>query len=341
MINIYKADTDIIAIEYCDKIRNWLNHSTHKVPDTFRKSKDRNKNRFEKMIRYVYDRIMDDKVNLIISRPENFNDFIKDFNDIFQQELDTYEKAKKWKKANTSFGKFKRTMGALYSTFFNDPACSLSTQDSTNGYWLMRKLNIKVCPYCNRNYTIAVDGDTKTRPEFDHNIPKSDKPILALSFFNLIPACPTCNHLKSSKEIIFNPYIVNCDDIKFIPDLTVTGHEEDTPKKIISAINKITEVENIKLKIKTQNENQENFIKKLAIDKLYNEHLDYVTEILEKAIAYNHSYYDGLVENFRDLGIDISEIDKLIWGTYTQIDNLGNSPLSKLTRDILEFYDIY
>lgn len=341
MINIYRTDTDIIAQEYCDKIRNWLNQSTHKVPVTFRKRKDRNKNKFEKMIHYVYDKIMDNKVNLITSKPEYFNHFITEFEKIFQQELNTYENAKKGKKTNTNFGKFKKAMAELYSAFFNDPACSQSTQDSTNGYWLMRKLNIKVCPYCNRNYTISVDGDAKTRPEFDHNIPKSIKPILTLSFFNLIPTCPTCNHLKSNKAIVFNPYTVNGDDIKFIPNVTVSGHEKEKNKKAIEIINKITDIENIKLNIETKNEDQKNFIKTLAIDNLYNEHLDYVTEIIEKAIAYNHSYYDGLAENFKDLGINISEMNNLIWGTYTQVEELGNRPLSKLTRDILEFYDIY
>lgn len=340
MINIYKPYIDIIAKEYYDKIRNWLEYSTHKVPCTFRKRKNRNKNKFEKMISYVYDKIMDEKMNLITSKPDDLNHFIMDFNTIFQQERNAYEHAKKVEKANTNFGKFKITMGALYFAFFNDATCSQSTEDSTNGYWLIRKLNIKVCPYCNRSYTIAVDGNTKTRPEFDHNVPKSVEPILALSFFNLIPACPICNHLKSNKTIVFNPYIVNGDDIKFKLDVTIAGHEEERPRKVLELINKITEVENIRLRIETKNEYQNNFIRTLAIDKLYNEHLDYVAEIVQKAVAYNHSYYDGLVESFRDLGLGISEIDKLIWGIYMHEDDLCNRPLSKLTRDILDFYDI-
>lgn len=92
------------------------------------------------------------------------------------------------------------------------------------------------------------------------------------------------------------------------------------------------------MNIETKNHSE--YIQKLAIDKLYNEHIDYVEEIINKVIGYNHSYYDALIENFRGIGIGINEMDNIIWGTYTTVAELGNRPFSKLTNDILAFFEI-
>lgn len=75
------------------------------------------------------------------------------------------------------------------------------------GIWLADSLQVTVCPYCNRHYTFTVDSTWKIRPQFDHFYPKSAYPYLALSFYNLIPCCPVCNHIKREKRIEQNPYI--------------------------------------------------------------------------------------------------------------------------------------
>ena len=61
-----------------------------------------------------------------------------------------------------------------------------------------------VCPYCNRNYIIT-DSDVNTA-QLDHFFSKTDYPILALSFYNLIPSCQPCNFIKGTKELSFYPY---------------------------------------------------------------------------------------------------------------------------------------
>lgn len=72
-------------------------------------------------------------------------------------------------------------------------------------YQLLRELNVVVCPYCNRIYTITLPSrkelDEKkqfrtTRPVFDHFYPRSKYPYFALSLFNLIPSCHICNGNK-------------------------------------------------------------------------------------------------------------------------------------------------
>ncbi len=86
-----------------------------------------------------------------------------------------------------------------------------------SAYKFVETIDLKTCPYCNRNYTFIVDEESgKLRPEIDHFYPKSIYPFLSMSFYNLIPSCPICNHTKSSKikENLINPYDIKDDEIK-------------------------------------------------------------------------------------------------------------------------------
>ena len=71
-------------------------------------------------------------------------------------------------------------------------------------------IGIDTCVYCNRNYTINLTK-THARAELDHWFPKTDFPLLALSFYNLIPSCATCNSIKSNANLNtvehLHPYI--------------------------------------------------------------------------------------------------------------------------------------
>lgn len=58
----------------------------------------------------------------------------------------------------------------------------------------VRGLNLRVCPYCGRAYIYAVEENgSVVKPQIDHFLPKSKYPYLALSYFNLILVCQTCN----------------------------------------------------------------------------------------------------------------------------------------------------
>lgn len=66
-------------------------------------------------------------------------------------------------------------------------------------YWLINKIGIQVCPYCNHNYILTRDSRTPTAREaqLDHFYSQDSYPALALSFYNLIPSCSSCNRIKA------------------------------------------------------------------------------------------------------------------------------------------------
>ena len=191
-----------------------------------------------------------------------------------------------------------------------------------HGYWLLEKLNVRVCPYCNRQYTFTIE-DKKISPEFDHFYPQSEHPYLALSFYNLIPACSLCNHTKSEEKIAIHPYFEGFDDLfKFIIK---------TKKGSKDSLDWVLE-KDIEVDFTNVNKNIEVF----ALKELYGEHIDFVMEIIDKAQAYNYNYYNSLIDSFRGLGKQEAEIDRFIWGNYLENTKHENRPLSKLTKDILE-----
>lgn len=323
MISIIQPGIELKAQEYYNKLTSWLNISEQK--DKLKVIID-NENlnvRYKTMIQFVHDRILSNPEDLILASPEQLDVIKNEFDSEFAEDKIHYNKVGKSLKDSTSFGLFKNRMKSYYEGFMS----ANFNKNVTYGYWLSKMLNIRTCPYCNRSYTFTINNDCKTRPEYDHFYPKSVYPCLALSFYNLIPSCPVCNHLKKEKEIDLNPYLINA--------------ENDSIKFKFKDIKNVKTVSDIKFKIKC-NKTQlgRKNIEILGLNELYNEHKDYIKEIMDKAIAYNSSYYDSLIESFRHMGLNVQDIDNLIWGTYTENDQINKRPLSKLTRDILEHYKI-
>lgn len=202
-----------------------------------------------------------------------------------------------------------------------------SMQDS-----VFDKLNVRTCPYCNRLYTFTLvpkkKGDPNTSPEFDHFFPKSIYPTLAICFYNLIPSCHCCNHGKSAKQLRLNPYSNSfsgkfyvSDDIEHIP----TGNDVlgVKNKKDIHIIYKGTPKE-------------EEDVRTLGLDQLYNMHVDYVEEIVNKANSYKTALNQDLTEAFQGIYHTGQEVFDFVWGYHLETAELENRPLSKLTKDILE-----
>ncbi|MEZ3464110.1 MAG: hypothetical protein K1W23_18545 [Lachnospiraceae bacterium] len=98
-----------------------------------------------------------------------------------------------------------------------------SADGSWDAYQLCEALEVNVCPYCNREFIYTVFGDDHikvVRPELDHYLPKSRFPMFALSFYNLIPGCHSCNSsIKGQRELNMkkhlHPYIKSEAEMRF------------------------------------------------------------------------------------------------------------------------------
>ena len=261
-----------------------------------KKLQQTNRRKEGKKVRTHY---IDNMKRFVLSKPDKFSEIESEFSNKFSE------------RDAESFDDFKTYMENQYKTM-----------RSEHGYWLLKELDIKVCPYCNRQYTFTIE-DEKISPELDHFLPKSQYPYLALSFYNLMPACAVCNHTKSEQTIDKHPYFDGFNDDYRFKIKTKKGREDS----LDWALEKDIEVD-----FTDTNEN----IKVFALKDLYNEHIDYVEEIIDKAQAYHYGYYNSLIDSYKGLGKQPEEIDRFVWGNYLENAKHEKRPLSKLTKDVLE-----
>lgn len=218
---------------------------------------------------------------------------------------------------------------SVYDSFFGEQG----SDGINNAIWLTKKLNINVCPYCNRTYTFTIKNKG-VRPELDHFYPRSNVNYkhLSISFYNLVPSCPACNKIKHNQLFDFHPYCGPTKKGMGYPYFKVNENRtfDDSEE------NQMLFPDKPEILIENPNDNTN----KLFLEQLYKHHSDYAKEILDKIIAYNSSLYDPLIKEFQGIGRTPEEIDRLIWGNYLESANQISRPLSKLTQDILKQFGI-
>lgn len=207
----------------------------------------------------------------------------------------------------------------LYKERFSDKKYRLEFMDS---------LGITVCPYCNRNFVNSTKE--RTMCQFDHFFNKNKFPLLAVSFYNLIPVCSSCNHAKKENEIKYSPhdkkYKTN-DLVNF--DFSIIGMDYLFNDK------------DLKIELDGDKDFNQN-IKAMMLDEVYQLHTDVVQECIKKTMIFNPDYLDYLCTEYKDLFDSKEELYKLVFGNYIDEESFSKRPLAKLMHDIYEdLFDIY
>ena len=197
-------------------------------------------------------------------------------------------------------------------------------------------LNIRTCPYCNRQYTFTLKpnkkGDPNTSPEFDHFYPKSIYPTLAISFYNLVPSCHCCNHGKGQKQLYVNPYDSGFKGAFCLKDKA--GNRLNS-----NDILTIRDEKDIHVDYQGSYEESED-VKTLGLDQLYSMHSDYVQEIIDKANGYKSASLQDLIDSFQGYYNTPQQIYDFVWGKHLELSEQEKRPLSKFTKDMLDLLGI-
>ena len=190
-------------------------------------------------------------------------------------------------------------------------------------------LQVTVCPYCNRNFVNSTYK--RTLCDLDHFYDKEKYPLLAVSFYNLIPVCHACNHAKLNKAISYSPHDTKfgTDDLLEF-DYFITGPDYLYDNKQIG------------IEIDYSNQFKEN-VKILKLREVYQVHSDVLQECVKKAIIFNPEYLSELLVTYDGLFESEEELYRIVFGNYIEESSYGKRPLSKMTKDILKklFEDIY
>ena len=208
----------------------------------------------------------------------------------------------------------------------------MEIESKLKNYWTPYNIvllsNIRVCPYCNRQYITPIyihsnkkNEKHKLRADLDHFFPKNEYPYFSMSLYNLVPCCKFCNSsLKNIKEFNIkdvNPYEENFDDyFKFKTDIL------NDDKIFIEKTNDYGRIDN--------------YLNYFQIEALYNYNKNQAEELVKKRLIYPDSYIEELYESNKSNFSSKSEIKQLIIGYIQDKTHLNDEAFAKFRRDIAE-----
>ncbi len=206
-----------------------------------------------------------------------------------------------------------------------------------NAYGLAQMLDVNTCPYCNRVYTLtAIRRNSRliTRPELDHFFPQSKYPLLALSFFNLIPSCHICNStIKGSRNLNLDQHVHPYQD-----EVVSQYHFTYVPETY-EGLAGLTKDFTIGIK-PSQSHNPETYQRVqntfgfFQLDTIYQYHQDLVQDILMKRDIFSEDYLSMLAQTYPNLGTSKAELYYFAFGNFYEEKDFSKRPFSKLTKDI-------
>lgn len=217
--------------------------------------------------------------------------------------------------------------------------CTLGYSDSEfPNYIITKSLDLKACPYCNQveflcNTVIAEDDRQNTikDSELDHFYPKSRVPYLAVSLFNLVPCCSTCNggngkHTSDTyAEKLVNPFTLkNANGLEFKLDIVGDGLLN------LKTFNQACEIQTIT--------NDQTLVTNRKIFKIkgrYKNELDRAKDvwISHKKIE-SKGYIMAVSELSQQIGEEINISQWLNHELHIDSSNYNNAKLSKFVMDI-------
>lgn len=210
-----------------------------------------------------------------------------------------------------------------------------------NNALFVKDLDVKVCPYCNRNYILNFQkkGKENATAQLDHFFDKKKYPYLAISIYNLVPSCGTCNQRKSTKqENIFYPYLESFNNSVKFSLKGIKSRDELKKENLDFFDEKRIELD---YKILGDKEKVEKHIEVFNIKNLYNEHKDIVSELLQKKVIYSDDYLESLLDEYEGKLFNNKEhLLRLITNGYIEDKDINKRPLSKLIKDISEELDL-
>lgn len=185
-----------------------------------------------------------------------------------------------------------------------------------------------VCPYCNRNY-VNNRGEA-LGSEMDHFYSKNKYPMFAISLYNFIPSCSSCNRIKGIKELKINPFLRDdTNKIKFDVTKDVDGYKIEFIHDLTGNIKGTNNIAELKKDV----------IDTLKLDEVYKIHDIDIKEMEEREKKFGSEYRKFLKKIFPEEGYELEKkIEVLIYGdvVFTPDEELVNKSLGKFKKDFYE-----
>ncbi len=201
---------------------------------------------------------------------------------------------------------------------------TLRSGDDKLLFHFYKQLGVKACVYCNSQHVILLITSELARLQADHNLPKASYPYFSISLANLYPSCNNCNHLKKEYDIQYQLYYIDRPkrEIGF----------ELPPAQIAKFYSQKLTEDDITIKF---NQGATKLDDILNITQIYENHKDYVVDLLRKHKIYKKSYVSTLASSFNGLfGGKEDLVNRMIFGSTLKNEDINQRVFSKLTNDI-------
>ena len=213
--------------------------------------------------------------------------------------------------------------------------------DSVYSYQLSGVKKTNSCPYCNRQYTLTIEqkdakGNVKihiAKPHFDHWYPQQTFPLLALSFYNLLPSCAVCNSsIKGAKVLSVGRFIH--------PYAQASGYGPDFKFRVLFKSDKDYSL----CETRSSDEREERMKRAFYIEDVYKYHEKLeVEDLVTLQREYSGTYLKKMVRTvLKDLmpRLSVREIIRMLFGAEIDAAHMNDRPMSKLKKDLLEQFHI-
>lgn len=197
--------------------------------------------------------------------------------------------------------------------------------DLYNAYDLCKGLDISTCVYCNRLYIVTAFTEKKApviRPTLDHWFAKADYPLLAISFYNLIPSCSPCNSsVKHKARFTLDKHVHPYLDKNLTQQYTLRSFYDKTPGTF-------------KIAVDTADRRIKSTLAAMQISDIYQHHQSELKDLDLLRRKYNKRYLKDLGK-LLDNTLTEKDVYRLMFGVEYEEENFHKRPLSKLKKDIL------
>lgn len=208
-----------------------------------------------------------------------------------------------------------------------------------SAFTFCKKLEVDVCPYCNRQYIFTVRDNGKnciTRPEIDHFFPKNIYPYISCNLYNFVPSCHICNNIKSTrnKQILY-PYQ---DDFDKLGSFRLSYKKNVFKGTQIKGLDIIANKDNIHVKLKSSSKKFNQTVSLFHLEELYNMHKIELCDFLERYKNYRYPKIKEISLLLKNRQLNRSILEKYILG-FPILDDKKQYPLKKFKKDIKEQLD--
>jgi hypothetical protein len=218
--------------------------------------------------------------------------------------------------------------------FRNKVKAALNYQDLRTHFYpgYFRALGIKVCVYCNAQLAVSIERENNTisaRFQIDHFYPQSSHPCFGISFFNLYPACGSCNVIKGEQPADFKLYSRDTAPLKS-PYRFILN---ETSKLNFLRSERIEDIQ-FTFSEPPASDNGNLLQQLFDINGIYNTQKDIAQELILKARSSPKSYKEGLNASLPGLFRSPDILNRLLVGNYTAEIDIHKRPMSKFMMDL-------